>query len=164
VKVSIQRPSGSDEAPPEEARAEHGSALRARILEVAAPRFAAEGYGGTSMREIALAAHCTKPAVYYHFSDKRALFLTLIREEADRINDVLDVALAGPHSVRECLRIAIEAYVQHVRERRVALTLLLRAQLHAEPGQPEFDFRARRRVHIEAVADLLRKGVQAAMR
>lgn len=51
------------------------SDARGRILEVAKGLFAAKGYAGVSMREIAAASQLTLPTLYHHFGDKRGLFL-----------------------------------------------------------------------------------------
>jgi len=47
---------------------------RERILDVAEALFAARGYAGTSMREIASAADLTAASLYNHFDGKEALY------------------------------------------------------------------------------------------
>ncbi len=47
---------------------------RQRILESAEATFAAKGFDGANMREIAAAAGVNKFMLYYHFEDKRTLF------------------------------------------------------------------------------------------
>jgi AcrR family transcriptional regulator len=47
-----------------------GAQSRQRILAAAIELFAASGYAGTSMRDIAEAVGMTKAALYYHFSSK----------------------------------------------------------------------------------------------
>jgi AcrR family transcriptional regulator len=54
------------------------AARRIQLLEVALERFAASGYHGTSMDEIAEAAGVTKPVLYQHFSSKRKLYQELL--------------------------------------------------------------------------------------
>jgi AcrR family transcriptional regulator len=48
------------------------------ILREAAVLFSQKGYERTSMREIAKQVGITKPAIYYHFSNKQELFEELI--------------------------------------------------------------------------------------
>jgi len=48
------------------------------ILREAAVLFSQKGYERTSMREIAEKVGISKPAIYYHFSNKQALFEELI--------------------------------------------------------------------------------------
>lgn len=52
-----------------------GVATRAKLLGVAIDLFAERGHDGVSMRDIAAAGGATLPAIYYHFGDKRALYL-----------------------------------------------------------------------------------------
>ena len=51
---------------------------RGLILESALQLFSEQGYGGTSIREIADAAGLSTGNVYHHFPDKEALFRTLL--------------------------------------------------------------------------------------
>ena len=48
--------------------------LRRRISMAATRHFAAQGFHGTSMRDIATAAGCSIAALYHHFQDKEELF------------------------------------------------------------------------------------------
>jgi AcrR family transcriptional regulator len=51
-----------------------GEATRDRVLRLADALFARRGYAAVSMRDVAVASGVTKPALYYHFRDKDALF------------------------------------------------------------------------------------------
>lgn len=48
------------------------------ILEACLPLFAAAGFNGVSMRDVASAAKVTPAALYYHFPDKEQLYLALV--------------------------------------------------------------------------------------
>ena len=50
------------------------SATRQRILSAASDLFARQGFSRVAMRAVADGAGVTKPALYYHFRDKEALF------------------------------------------------------------------------------------------
>ncbi|MFH1214450.1 MAG: TetR/AcrR family transcriptional regulator [Candidatus Neomarinimicrobiota bacterium] len=50
-----------------------------KILMTAAKLFADKGFDATSMREIAESCEVTKPALYYYFPDKKALFAEIIK-------------------------------------------------------------------------------------
>jgi AcrR family transcriptional regulator len=60
---------------------------RRAILEAARTVFLRQGYGGTSMDEIAAIASASKQTLYKHFSDKRRLFEQVITEDIDRAED-----------------------------------------------------------------------------
>ena len=70
-------------------RADRKAQTRARLLDAAARVFAAKGYRGASVDDVADTAGLTKGAVYAHFRTKEALYLALVRERA----------LAGLHEV-----------------------------------------------------------------
>lgn len=75
-----------------------------RILERAIPLFAARGYAGVSMREIAAAVGTTGAALYHHFPDKQSLYLAAMAYAfADKAAGITG-ALAGGGPPQERLR------------------------------------------------------------
>jgi AcrR family transcriptional regulator len=60
-----------------------GSGTRGRILAAARDTFAAHGYGGASIRQIASAATVDPALVHHYFGTKDQLFLTVLRSEVD---------------------------------------------------------------------------------
>ena len=70
---------------------------RDRILQVARAAFVDRGYADVSMQEIADAAGLTKPAIYYHFTDKQDLFEAVVIAEMERLHHGVAEQLApGP--------------------------------------------------------------------
>ncbi len=67
-------------------------ATRERVLRLADVLFAEHGYAAVSMREVALAAGVTKPALYYHFRDKEALYEECVLATQQRLGALLRVA------------------------------------------------------------------------
>ncbi|QFG24151.1 TetR/AcrR family transcriptional regulator [Actinomadura sp. WMMB 499] len=65
-------------------RAERSRRTREKIVEAARELFVAQGYGATSLREVADAAGVAVQTVYFVFHNKRTLF-----------KDVVDAAIAG---------------------------------------------------------------------
>ncbi|MFH1034520.1 MAG: TetR/AcrR family transcriptional regulator [Pseudomonadota bacterium] len=67
---------------------------REEILELSKPLFAASGYDGVSMRDIAKAVGVTPAALYNHFSDKEQLYLDVVgyavRENMGPVNALLE--------------------------------------------------------------------------
>ncbi|HEV3125144.1 MAG TPA: TetR/AcrR family transcriptional regulator [Candidatus Dormibacteraeota bacterium] len=76
-----------------------GEATRDRILRRADQLFAAHGYAGVSMRLVAGAAGVTKPALYYHFRDKEALFEECVLGSQRQMERLLREAATGDHSL-----------------------------------------------------------------
>jgi AcrR family transcriptional regulator len=67
--------------------ATNGRPGRGRMVRQARELFVAHGYAAVTMQEIADAVGVTKAALYYHFSDKEALFGEAFIEEMERIRD-----------------------------------------------------------------------------
>lgn len=135
------------------------SELRETIRHHAAPLFAERGYAATSMRDIAEAASCTKPALYYHFESKQALFIEVLRTEIDRLTGVIGEELQQPLSTRERMVRAARAYFDQVRRHPVGLKLVMRAEMHPERDQPAFDFQSVRERILDEVTQLLHEGM-----
>jgi len=58
--------------------------LRARVLDAAAASFQAQGYRGSSMQDIVIAAGVTGGALHHHFATKRDLARAVISERVAR--------------------------------------------------------------------------------
>lgn len=78
---------------------------RTRILLQALPLFIDRGYAAVSMQDIADAVGMTKAALYYHFSDKEALFGEVYAFEMERIAHELEALLAGTGELRAALEL-----------------------------------------------------------
>lgn len=80
---------------------------RQLILEAAEELFMRYGYASVSMRqlvdEVAKRRRLTKPAIYYHFSDKESLYVAVLLEVARRSGDHLRAALTVEGTVRDRL-------------------------------------------------------------
>jgi AcrR family transcriptional regulator len=55
--------------------------LRDRIKEVAVEHFNANGYHGTTIRNIAKDVNCSLPMIYYYYKNKKELFDEIIKKE-----------------------------------------------------------------------------------
>jgi AcrR family transcriptional regulator len=69
--------------------AESGTATRARLLKAAAACFAARGFHGTTIREIADRARVNVAAGHYHVGSKRDLYLAVLREQFALVREQL---------------------------------------------------------------------------
>ncbi len=100
---------------------------RRELIALAAGRlFAASGYAGTRMEDVAAAAEVTKPIVYRHFGSKKELYLALLaRHEAD-----LPTFFAGwnqDHGSGEAtVRGILEHWLDYVRANAHAWAMLFR--------------------------------------
>lgn len=90
-----------------------GERTRARLLDGAIRRFAAEGYRRTSLSDIARDAGLTPAAAYAYFAGKEALFEAAVDADAAALIDEARRA-AGDGPVRERELAFIGALVEHV--------------------------------------------------
>jgi AcrR family transcriptional regulator len=81
-----------------------GEATRDRILRLADTLFAEHGYARVSMRLVATAAGVTKPALYYHFRNKDALFEECVLGTQKRMGEMLREAASSGGSLHDRVR------------------------------------------------------------
>jgi AcrR family transcriptional regulator len=113
------------------------------------------------MRAVASSAGCTKPALYYHFGAKDALFTECIRVEAEGWSRLVHEGLASSAgSVAERLAVAIGAFFEHITEDPSGLRLVYRAALSRDAGQPALDADQVRCAPVELTTELLAEGVE----
>ncbi|HJV49700.1 MAG TPA: TetR/AcrR family transcriptional regulator [Geothrix sp.] len=100
--------------------------LKARLLLSALSHFAAKGYDGVQVKEVAEEAGVSKPTLYYHFGSKEGLFrqlcLVSLSSMAVRIQAMVEPFLASPIQGTE----AVEAACLNLS--RAYLHLLLESQ------------------------------------
>ncbi|HYM03746.1 MAG TPA: TetR/AcrR family transcriptional regulator [Stellaceae bacterium] len=84
-------------APATSKKTEQSQRTRRKLLKVAQRKFAALGYAGTALEDVAAAAGVTTGAVYHLFRDKKALFhavaAALEAEIVDKARDVSRLAV-----------------------------------------------------------------------
>ncbi|WLT30281.1 TetR/AcrR family transcriptional regulator [Geothrix sp. PMB-07] len=84
--------------------------LKARLLLSALSHFAAKGYDGVQVKEVAEEAGVSKPTLYYHFGSKEGLFrqlcLVSLSSMAARIQAMVAPLLAEPVKGREAVEAA----------------------------------------------------------
>jgi AcrR family transcriptional regulator len=76
---------------------------REQILETAGKLFMQLGFQAVSVDQIAAAVPVSKPTLYVHFADKRALFTAVVKERCERALASLKAGIAEGHTVEESL-------------------------------------------------------------
>ncbi|MCH9688663.1 MAG: TetR/AcrR family transcriptional regulator [Deltaproteobacteria bacterium] len=135
--------------------------LRERILAVAVRMFAQRGFAATSTREVVEAAGCTKPALYYHFTNKEGLFREAVAAARARLDRVDAEACCGNGSFRLGLLRAFELLGEQVANRPDDIRLLFRAEAMSWDDSDLVDTRSVRRAHLDLVEQMIRQGVTA---
>ena len=112
----------------------NNSAARRHILRAALKHFADGGYAATSVQQIVGDAKVSKPALYYHFKDKAALFEALVNEAHDGRFRVLEEASAKARDIRGQLCAMLVALFGHFHKNR-ELTRIAFSTAYAAPGE-----------------------------
>ena len=84
---------------------------RGTVLDAACLLFAAHGYRGTSMKDIATELGVRAPSLYNHVASKQDILYEIMDKAMDRAIVALEQALAGVDDVAEQLRRATESLV-----------------------------------------------------
>ncbi|HUK13713.1 MAG TPA: CerR family C-terminal domain-containing protein [Thermoanaerobaculaceae bacterium] len=129
-------------------QSEHGAATRERLLDAAEELFAANGFAGTSIRDITTQSGCNVAAVNYHFGGKSALYrevfrrrLTVLREQ--RVGSVQRALTRGrtPPVLESVLLAFANAFLEPlVEESRGRLLIELWSREMLDPQLPPQTF------------------------
>ncbi|MFH8286435.1 TetR family transcriptional regulator [Streptomyces antibioticus] len=117
----------SNEAKPRRARRTRmtGAERRQQLLEIGRTLFAAKGFEGTSVEEIAAKAGVSKPVVYEHFGGKEGLYAVVVDREMRRLLDMVTSSLTAGHP-RELLEQAAFALLDYIEEYTDGFRILVR--------------------------------------
>jgi AcrR family transcriptional regulator len=86
------------------------------ILDEAARRFSAQGFHGTSVRDIVGAIDMLPGSLYYHFPTKEALLAAVYSEGVRRISEAVEAAIASRRAPWERLEAACVAHLEALLE------------------------------------------------
>ncbi len=84
------------------------------LLDIAASRFAEQGYHATTIRELAAATAMTPGAIYFHVATKQALLIAVYEEGVQRIVDKVDGAVAQDARAWQRLEKAVLAHLEAI--------------------------------------------------
>lgn len=93
---------------------------RERILSEAAELFLSNGYGDTSLRDIAAAVGIQPASIYHHFGSKEELFTEILRIGIAHTTNAFDAVASTPGTADPAARLGrhIEAHLQALFEHR----------------------------------------------
>jgi len=104
------------------------NATRQRILNAAINAFSQKGYHNTKVDEIVEISNSSKGAVYFHFPSKQDIFLGLVDEFANILEDQLESAIkdheSGVHRVEAALQTCLTTFGAY---RKLAKIFLIQA-------------------------------------
>ena len=88
--------------------------VRGRIVKAAQQLFAARGYSGTAIRDIAGAAGVNGAMIHYYFGSKEGLYHTIIETAAAEIRAKLLNAISSSQNVDERVSEFVHAYATYI--------------------------------------------------
>jgi len=139
------------------AKEQTGESVRKRLLTESARLFAEQGFEGTSVQEVVVAAGVTKGAMYHYFSSKddllHEIYSRVLRLQMERLTAIAD----GPGSVQERLHAAAADVVTTTAENIDDSTTFFRSMHLLQPETHKL-VRAERRRYHERFRDLVTEG------
>jgi AcrR family transcriptional regulator len=99
---------------------------REALLDAALDVFAARGYHGSSIDDIAQAAGVSKALIYEHFESKKELHASLLEVQSEELFVRLASAAATGEPGEVRLRAGVDAFLSFVEERREGWRVLFR--------------------------------------
>ena len=136
-------------------QAERREAARRRILDAAAPLFAAQGYEATSTQQILDAAGASRGALYHHFATKRAIFEAVFERVSEQAVRRASRG-AGGGSALETLTRACLRWLREVRRPEVGAILI-------EQGPQVLGWKRARELEARSSLGLVTRSLEAAV-
>jgi len=103
-----------------------GKSERKHTLKTAAGMFAKKGYYQTTVDEIARAIGVAKGTIYYHFKNKEELYLAVIQEGINLLEEQLKQAASGRMSHREKVEKIIGSLLTFIEKEKDLVFLFLK--------------------------------------
>ena len=97
--------------------------LREEILKTAMQMFIQQGYHGLAMRQISEAVGVSKAALYYYFKDKEELFLAILNNYLEEMENAIDAINAEAKSSAEQIRRFVTMVLRQPSEQRAIIRL-----------------------------------------
>ncbi|HEU5266328.1 MAG TPA: TetR/AcrR family transcriptional regulator [Jatrophihabitans sp.] len=110
-----------------------GRERREQLILVGRALFAAKGFDGTSIEEIAARAGVSKPVVYEHFGGKEGLYAVVVDREMSNLLARLTIALSSGHP-RELAEQATLALLTYIEEETDGFRILSRDSTAGSTG------------------------------
>lgn len=133
--------------------------IREEIFTIAQRLFIRHGYHGLSMRAIAEEIGVSKAALYYHFEDKQALFLAILRRNLDEIEALLETCMQSGGSSEAQIRAFVQQILEQPAEQRAVIRLASQELGQLQPEQRQaFESEYRQRF-LEKLDSLFERGI-----
>lgn len=130
---------------------------RSQILHVAGHLFSQRGYHATSIRDLARALNLQGGSLYAHIASKEELLLEVVRQAAQKFQEVLEGLKGDPV---EKLKALVRGHLRVIAEELPRATVFFHEWKHLSPPYLE-EAKALRRRYEEGVQRVVEEGVRA---
>ncbi len=130
------------------------------ILDAITEVFAAKGYAGARVDELAQAAGVNKATLYYQIGDKEALYHAVLGRMFRRIADRIEQTVADTDECEEQIRRFITVFATSIEETKALSPLLLREIVSGGRNLPDAALAQMGRI-FNALTTALRSGVES---
>lgn len=137
----------------------NAAASRSAIFAAAAEAFSRRGFAGVGVDDIAKSAGVNKAMIYYHFTDKLALYRDIVRDMARHVGERVTAIAESPDPPDAKIERWVETFVRLTEERPYFPTLMMREIAEGAPHLDQETFGGIR-VIFTAFARILNEGQQ----
>ena len=107
---------------------------RRQLLDSAEAVFAADGFHGASMNDVAAHAGVTKPVLYQHFDNKHDLYRELLADVGDRMRTAVVKAAVSVTGPRAQVEAGFTAYFGWVADNTAGFAVLFSGETRRDPA------------------------------
>ncbi|MGH7821009.1 MAG: TetR/AcrR family transcriptional regulator [Candidatus Binatia bacterium] len=137
---------------------------RDKILESATRLFSSQGYGSTSLSQVAKEARVSKALIFWHFENKERLFQSALQRSLEpyfvNVVDQME-GLAEPEQIHKLIDLFYAFVRDHMQSIRFVLSLILREE--KQPDDPVARVAELFRIFRSLLTDILESGRQKAL-
>jgi AcrR family transcriptional regulator len=134
---------------------------RTKILETATRLFSTQGYGSTSLSQVAKEARVSKALIFWHFESKERLFQSALQRSLEPyfVNVVGEVeGLDEAAQIHKLIDLFYDFVREHMQSIRFVLSLILREE--KQPDDPVARVAELFRIFRNLLNDILERGCQ----
>lgn len=136
--------------------------MRDRILEKATDLFVTQGYSAISMREIAEACGISKAGLYYYFKDKEDLLLSILGDNLNTLEQLINEVEAQGQTPLEQIRLFIQIIFTRLPAGRRSIIRLASQEMDKISPEARVDFHHRYEAQfINRIRHILEAGIRA---
>ncbi len=142
-------------------RAKQREAAIEAILESAAGVFAARGYHGASMEDVAKASGCAAATLYGYFKGKQALFARMCADLMQAFGEGATGAILSDKPYEQALEDFLEFFIRFGENNRALIQVVISLHRSPETGTAPDPEQAKmaRVAYLQIVASLMQRGV-----